>query len=51
MRTWDANHGRLDQEDIEILIRDLGTLEGKPEALYDLGEHWAGLHAQPVLML
>jgi hypothetical protein len=46
-----ALHGRLDQEDVEILIRDLGTLEGKPEALYDLGEHWAGLHAQPVLAI
>jgi hypothetical protein len=41
-----ALHGRLDQEDVEILIRDLGLLETNPETVYELGEHWASLHAQ-----
>lgn len=40
-----ALHGRLDQEDVEILIRDLGLLETNPETVYELGEHWASLHA------
>lgn len=38
--------GRLDQDDVEILLRDLGALERDPRVAYQLGEHWAALHGR-----